>query len=88
MHTTDVAYLTLEEVLLLHARLIQRTALTATGLFLELNRFTMTASNEEALDFTRRAAVGEIDVASMATWLETHCQAIDNPRPASRPSNN
>lgn len=125
-------YLTLEEVLLLHARLIQRTggsggvhdmglldsalarpratfeskdlypnlwhkaaalmhsliknhpfvdgnkrtALTATGLFLELNGHTMTATNDEALDFTRRVVLGQIDLASMATWLETHCQAI------------
>lgn len=136
MYTTAVEYLTLEEVLLLHARLIQRTggsggvrdlglldsalarpqatfggedlypslwskaaalmhsliknhpfvdgnkrtALTATGLFLELNGYTMTASNEEALDFTRRAAVGEVDVEFMAAWLENHTRPIDDPR--------
>jgi death-on-curing protein len=54
----------------------KRTALTATGLFLELNGYTMTASNEEALDFTRLVVLGEIDVKLMAAWLEDHCQAI------------
>jgi len=139
-----VEYLTLEEVLLLHARLIQRTggsggvrdmglldsplarpratfgredlcpglwrkaaalmhsliknhpfvdgnkrtSLTATGLFLELNGYTMTAGNEEALDFTRRAAVGGIDVASMAAWLETHSQVTKGPLATSRASDN
>jgi death-on-curing protein len=139
-----VEYLTLEEVLLLHARLIQRTggsggvrdmrlldsalarpratfggedlypglwykaavlmhslvknhpfvdgnkrtALTATGLFLELNGYMMTASNEEALDFTRRVVLGEIDVKLMAAWLEDHCQAINGSSTTSRASDN
>jgi death-on-curing protein len=137
-----VEYLTLEEVLLLHARLIQRTggsggvrdmrlldsalarpratfggedlypgpwhkaavlmhslvknhpfvdgnkrtALTATGLFLELNGYTLTASNEEALDFTRRVVLGEIDVKLAAAWLEDHCQVINGPSTMSRAS--
>ena len=143
-YPTEVEYLTLEEVLLLHARLVQRTggsggvrdvnllhsalarpeatfggkdlypglwhkaaalmysliknhpfvdgnkrtALAAAGLFLELNGYTMTASNEEALEFTRRAAVGEIDVDSMAAWLETHSRAIDEPQATSQASDN
>jgi death-on-curing protein len=143
VHTTAVEYLTVEEVLLLHARLIQRTggsgrvrdmgllesalarpqatfggedlypglwdkaaalmhslvknhpfvdgnkrtALTATGLFLELNGYTLTASNEEALDWVRQAAVGEIAVESMAAWLESHCRAVE-PRTPSRASDN
>jgi death-on-curing protein len=126
-------YLTLEEVLLLHARLIQRTggsggvrdlglldsalarpqatfggedlypglwhkaaalmhslvknhpfvdgnkraALTATGLFLELNGYTMMATNEEALDFTRQVVLDEVDVEAMAAWLEGHTRPVD-----------
>ena len=31
----------------------KRTALTATGLFLELNGHTLTANNEQVLDFVR-----------------------------------
>jgi len=139
-----VEYLTIEEVLLLHARLIQRTggsggvrdmdlldsalarpqatfggeelypslwnkaaalmhslvknhpfvdgnkrtALTAAGLFLGLNGYALAASNEEVLDFTQRAAVSEIDLESMAVWLENHCRAIDKPQTTSVASDN
>jgi death-on-curing protein len=131
-----VQYLTLEEVLLLHARLIQRTggsvgvldigllesamarpratfegkdlypsvwhkaaalmhslimnhpfvdgnkrtALTAAGLFLALNGHTLAASNEEVLGLTRQVVRGEIDLPSIAAWLESHCQTPDTPR--------
>jgi death-on-curing protein len=130
VYTTAVEYLTLEEVLLLHARLIQRTggsggvrdvgllesalarpratsggedlypdlwhkaaalmhsliknhpfvdgnkrtALTATGLFLELNGYMLTASNDEAACFALQAAVGDVDVEAMAAWIESHSQ--------------
>jgi death-on-curing protein len=139
-----VEYLTLEEVLLLHARLIQRTggsggvrdmglldsalarpwatfggedlypslwhkaavlmhsliknhpfvdgnkrtALTATGLFLELNGYALTANNEEVLDFVRRAAVGKGDIESMTTWLEKRSKAIDEPGVTSQAGDN
>ena len=66
----------------------KRTALAATGLFLELNGYMMTASNEEALDFTRRVVLGEIDVKLMAAWLEDHCQAINRSSTTSRASDN
>lgn len=135
MHARVVAYLTLEEVLLLHARLIQRTGgsggvrdmgllkgslarpratfggqelypslwhqaaalmhgliknhpfvdgnkrtgLSATGLFLEVNGYTLTANNDEALDFTRQVVLDKIDVEAMAVWLENHGRAIDEP---------
>lgn len=123
-------YLTIEEVLLLHARLIQRTggsggmrdmgllesalarpratyegqdlypdlwnkaaplmqslirnhpfvdgnkraAFTATGLFLELNGYMLTASNDEAARFALRTAVGEVDAEAIAAWLQDHSQ--------------
>jgi death-on-curing protein len=132
VHTIAVEYLTLEEVLLLHARLVQRTggsggvrdmgllesalarpratfagedlypdlwrkaaalmhsliknhpfvdgnkrtALTATGLFLELNGHMLTASNDEATRFALQAAVGDVDVEAMAAWIENHSQAF------------
>jgi death-on-curing protein len=128
VYPTTVEYLTIEEVLLLHARLIQRTgggggvrdvgllesalarpraafedrdlypglwnkaaalmqsliknhpfvdgnkrtALTATGLFLELNGYMLTASNDEAARFALQAAAGDVDVAAMAAWIESH----------------
>jgi death-on-curing protein len=143
-HPTAVEYLTLEEVLLLHARLIQRTggsggvrdmglldsalarpratfggedlypslwhkaaalmhsliknhpfvdgnkrtALTATGLFLEVNGYTLTASNEQVLDFAKRAAVGKGDIKSIAMWLEKHSKAINEPGVTSQAGDN
>jgi death-on-curing protein len=117
-HPAAVEYLTLEEVLLPHARLIQRTGgsggvrdiglldsalarqatfggkdlysslwhkaaalmhsliknhpfvdgnnLTATGLFLELNGYTLTANNEQVLDFARRAVVKKDDIETVS----------------------
>jgi death-on-curing protein len=64
----------------------KRSALTAVGLFLELNGYTLTASNEEVLEFTQRAAVGEVNIESMAVWLKAHSQAIGK-FPASLRSN-
>jgi len=55
----------------------KRTALTATGILLRLNGFGLTASNDEALDFTRRVTVGEMELEDMAAWLRTHCQALE-----------
>jgi death-on-curing protein len=53
----------------------KRTALTATGIFVELNGFKLTASNDEALDFTRQVTAGGMELQEMATWLRTHSQA-------------
>lgn len=50
----------------------KRTAVTATGIFLELNGHSLTASNDEVLDFARRAATGEMELADMAEWLRAH----------------
>lgn len=50
----------------------KRTALTATGIFLELNGYVLTADHEEVLDFVRRVARGEADIEAIAAWLEAH----------------
>ena len=52
----------------------KRTALAATGIFLELNGHRLTASNDEAADFTLRIAAGESGVQEIATWLKKHSQ--------------
>lgn len=51
------------------------TAITAAGILLELNGHTLTATNEEVVDFTPRAATGEIEPEEMAVWLESHSTA-------------
>ena len=50
----------------------KRTALTAVAIFLELNGHPLTASNNEVLAFTQRAAAGGMEVAEMAEWLKGH----------------
>jgi death-on-curing protein len=52
----------------------KRTALAAAGIFLELNGFRLTASNDEALEFTRQVTAGRMAVEDMAAWLEAHSQ--------------
>lgn len=128
----EIEYLTVNEVLLLHARLIQRTggsrglrdmgmlesavarpratfagadlypdqwtkaaalmhslilnhpfmdgnkrvALTATGVFLDLNGYRMTISNQEAVDLILSVISGELDLEAISAWLEQHSQAV------------
>ena len=56
----------------------KRTALAAAGVFLELNGCTLTASNEAVLRFTRRAAVGGMELGEMAAWLKAHSQPVED----------
>lgn len=53
----------------------KRTALAATGIFLELNGYTLTASNAQALDFTRHVTRGEMSSQEMAAWLKAHSRS-------------
>ena len=54
----------------------KRTALTAAGLFLELNGYRLVASNQAALEFTQSAAVGRVELGEMARWLEVNSRPI------------
>jgi death-on-curing protein len=53
------------------------TALTATGVFLELNGHRLAMSNEAVLEFVRQAATGGIELAEIADWLEAHSQPLE-----------
>jgi death-on-curing protein len=55
----------------------KRTALAATGIFLELNGYALTASNQAVLEFTRQVVVRGMALAEMATWLELHSQRLE-----------
>jgi death-on-curing protein len=48
----------------------KRTAVTATGIFLELNGHRFTASNEEVLRFAVKMAAEETELEEIAAWLE------------------
>ena len=53
----------------------KRTALTATGIFLELNGYRLSARNDAAAAFMLSIAIGQVDADEIAAWLKTHSQA-------------
>lgn len=55
----------------------KRTALTATGIFLELNGHRLTAGNEEAAAFIQRVIAGQLELEEIADWLREHGQFGD-----------
>jgi death-on-curing protein len=48
----------------------KRTAITAVGLFLQMNGLALSAGNEELVSFTLGCAQGLITLEQMAAWLE------------------
>ena len=50
----------------------ERTALVATGLFLERNGYTLTATNDEAYALMVEVALGRRDRDTVAAWLREH----------------
>jgi death-on-curing protein len=52
----------------------KRTALAATGVFLELNGYRLVSSNEEAVDLIRRVVAGQAVLEDVAVWLREHSQ--------------
>ena len=57
----------------------KRVALTAAGVFLDLNRYRMNASNQEAVAFTLQVIAGDLDLEAMAAWFKTNSEPIDEP---------
>jgi death on curing protein len=51
----------------------KRVALLATGLFLHLNGYKLTASQADATLTLYAVAAGGVDEASFAAWLRGHC---------------
>jgi death-on-curing protein len=50
----------------------KRTAITAMGIFLELNGHEFAANNEAALTFTRRVLKEKMELEEMAAWVRAH----------------
>jgi len=55
----------------------KRTALTATAMFLELNDYTLAASNDAVLAFTMHVAVDRVERTEMAEWLKAQCGLLE-----------
>jgi len=47
----------------------ERTGITATGLFLRINGWVLTASSEELVACTMRVAVEGLEIDELANWL-------------------
>jgi death-on-curing protein len=52
----------------------KRTAITAAGLFLRMNGYRLTASNQEFVNFTLQCAQGLISFEQMGAWLQSYSQ--------------
>ena len=50
----------------------KRTALAATGIFLELNGHRLMCSNDEAVDLTYGVIAGRMALQDVAEWLRRH----------------
>ncbi|MFH2102526.1 MAG: type II toxin-antitoxin system death-on-curing family toxin [Chloroflexota bacterium] len=50
----------------------KRTGITAAGLFLRINGWRLTASNQDLERFTLQVAQGSLDLATIAGWLRTN----------------
>lgn len=50
----------------------KRTGITAAAMFLRINGYSLTASNEEVESFVLSVASGEQTIDSIMAWLKTH----------------
>lgn len=50
----------------------KRTAITSVGLFLRLNGYRLTATNQELEEFTLQCAQGLVPLDQMVAWLQAH----------------
>jgi death-on-curing protein len=55
----------------------KRAAITATGLFLRMNGYQLTASNQELVNFTLQCAQGLIPLERMEIWLRSYSQCLN-----------
>lgn len=54
----------------------KRTAITAVGVFLQLNGYRMTSSNHELVDFTLQCAQHLLPLNQMVGWIENHSKLV------------
>ncbi len=54
----------------------KRLGAAAAGIFLQLNGWRLTATNQELVEFTLRVAQGGVGVGEIEEWLTGHSQAL------------
>jgi death on curing protein len=62
----------------------KRIALTAAGVFLELNGYRLQATEQEAVAATSAVSSGRMDLKGYAVWLQTSSVRLPKARAASR----
>ncbi|NWF91116.1 MAG: type II toxin-antitoxin system death-on-curing family toxin [Ignavibacteriaceae bacterium] len=50
----------------------KRTGITAAAMFLRINGYSLSASNEEVVSFVLSIASGEQTIETIAEWLKSH----------------
>ena len=60
----------------------KRTGITASAMFLQINGYSLIASNQELESFVLAVASGEQTIESIAAWLQSHCKTIRENRTA------
>ncbi len=59
----------------------KRTGLTAAGLFLRINGWKLSASQEELEAWTMRVALKQVEIAKLASWLQEHTAPVNKKSP-------
>ncbi len=54
----------------------KRTGITAAAMFLQINSYSLTASNQELESFVLSIASGRQTIDSIMDWLKSHSRAI------------
>ena len=52
----------------------KRTSIVSSGLFLEMNRYRLRASQRELERFTLSVAVGKMQLEGVAAWFQAHAE--------------
>lgn len=54
----------------------KRTALTSSGIFLQMNGYDLVNSHEEEIEFTVSVDTADLTVEEISDWLKNHSKAI------------
>lgn len=53
----------------------KRTGITATAMFLQMNEYSLTASNQDVVSFVLSLASGKQSIQTIAEWLRQHSKS-------------
>lgn len=53
----------------------KRTGITTTAMFLQMNEYSLTASNQDVVSFVLSIATGKQSIQTIAEWLRQHSKS-------------